>query len=163
MHMRGCAIVAQIVAASIFQEHRWKMTGSTMNMKLAAQCSGGCRPAVGPSAGAPPPVVMAGAVASPGKQMLLVRQHPPGPGRHLPSLGLSWTSRAAGVVVASATATAATSSRQPKEEDRRASRNISGFQPSIWGDFFLTYSSPLASSSAQKVCNNLLLSGILLI
>ena len=78
---------------------------------------------------------------------------PPGPGRHLTSLG--WTSRAAGVVVASATATAATSSRQPKEEDRRASRNVSGFQPSIWGDFFLTYSSPLATSSAQKVCNNL--------
>jgi len=62
MHMRGCAIVAQIVAASICQEHRWKMTGSTMNMKLAAICSGGhhSRPAVGPSAGAPPPVVMHG-------------------------------------------------------------------------------------------------------
>ncbi|XP_066378144.1 alpha-terpineol synthase, chloroplastic-like isoform X3 [Miscanthus floridulus] len=116
------------------------------NIKLAAQCSGGrhSRPAVGPFAGALPPVVMAG------KQILLVRRHPPGPGRHLPSLG--WTSRAAGVVVASATATAtaATSSRQSKEEDRRASRNVSGFQPSIWGDFFLTYSSPLATSSAQK-------------
>jgi hypothetical protein len=151
--MRGYAIVAQIVAASIFQEHRWKMTGSAMNMKLAAQCSRGCRPAVGPSTRAPPPMVMAGAVASPGKQMLLVRRHPPGPGRrHLPSLGWTSTSRAAGVVVASATATTDTSSsRQPKEEDR-ASRNISGFQPSIWGDFFLTYSSPLA---AQKVCNNL--------
>ena len=60
--MRGCAIVVQIVAASICQEHRWKMTGSTMNMKLAAICSGGhhSRPAVGPSAGAPPPVVMHG-------------------------------------------------------------------------------------------------------
>jgi len=113
--------VAQIVAASIFQEHRWNFFFETtslendrqhMNMKLAAQCIRGCRPAVGPSAGAPPPVVMAGAVASPaGKQMLLVRWHPPRrPGRrHLPSLG--WTSRAAGgVVVASATATAATSS-----------------------------------------------------
>jgi hypothetical protein len=95
-HIRGCAIVAQIVAASIFQEHRWNFFFETtslendrqhMNMKLAAQCSRGCRPAFGPSAGAPPPVVMAGAVASPaGKQMLLVRRQPPRrPGRrHLP-------------------------------------------------------------------------------
>lgn len=158
--------MAQIVAASTFQfqEHRWKMIGSTcrtrhlpMNMmKLAAQCSGGrrhSRPAVGPSAGAPPSVVMAGAVASPGKQMLLARRHPPAwPGSHLPSLGWPSCSRAGigGGVVASAATSSSSSSRQAKEEDR-ASRNVSGFQPSIWGDFFLTYSSPLATSSAQKV------------
>lgn len=74
--------------------------------------------------------------------MLLVQRHPPGPGRHLlPSPGWTTTSsRAAGVVVASATATAGTN--RPKEEDS-VSRNVSSFQPSIWGDFFLTYSNPL--------------------
>ncbi|KAF8728862.1 hypothetical protein HU200_018151 [Digitaria exilis] len=30
------------------------------------------------------------------------------------------------------------------------SRNVSNFEPSIWGDFFLTYSSPLASSTQQR-------------
>jgi len=28
-------------------------------------------------------------------------------------------------------------------------RNVSNFEPSVWGDFFLTYSSPLASSTEQ--------------
>jgi hypothetical protein len=132
----------------------WKMTGSSyactctafrsISTKLAARSSGGRRSAVDPSAGGPPPppppVVMAGAVASPGKRI------PPSP--------IGCTSRAASDVAVSASATVAataSSSRQAKEDDG-ASRNVSGFEPSIWGDFFLTYSSPLATSSLHKVC-----------
>ncbi|RLM79302.1 beta-sesquiphellandrene synthase-like [Panicum miliaceum] len=36
------------------------------------------------------------------------------------------------------------------EEGNHVSRNISNFEPSIWGDFFLNYSSPLASSTQQQ-------------
>jgi hypothetical protein len=122
---------------------RWKMAGITgvMNMKLAARPSSGrhsrgCRPAVVPSAG---------------KQMLLVRRHPPG--------SASWPTRATGGggggVPAGATAADSSGQAKEEEEEDRASRNTSSFEPSIWGDFFLTYSSPLATSSAQKVCNNL--------
>lgn len=114
----------------------------SISTKLAARSSGGRRSAVAPSAGGPPPppppVVMAGAVASPGKRM------PPSP--------IGCTSRAASGVAVSASATVAapaSSSRQAKEDDG-ASRNVSGFEPSIWGDFFLTYSSPLATSSLHK-------------
>lgn len=129
-----------VAAASTTQAH-WKMTGSSyactctafrsISTKLAARSSAGRRrSAVDPSAGGPPPppppVVMAGAVASPGKRM------PPSP--------IGCTSRAA----------TASSSRQAKEDDG-ASRNVSGFEPSIWGDFFVSYSSPLATSSLHKV------------
>nr|ABF67910.1 sesquiterpene cyclase [Zea mays] len=114
----------------------------SISTKLAARSSGGRRSAVAPSAGGPPlpppPVVMAGAVASPGKRV------PPSP--------TGCTSRAASGVAVSASATVAapaSSSRQAKEDDG-ASRNVSGFEPSIWGDFFLTYSSPLATSSLHK-------------
>ncbi|CAL5058392.1 unnamed protein product [Urochloa decumbens] len=37
------------------------------------------------------------------------------------------------------------------EEGNQISRNISNFEPSIWGDFFLTYSSPLASPTQQEM------------
>nr|ABR09288.1 monoterpene synthase [Zea mays]ABR09289.1 monoterpene synthase [Zea mays] len=114
------------------------MAGITgvMNMKLAARPSSGrhsrgCRPAVVPSAG---------------KQMLLVRRHPPG--------SASWPTRATGGggggVPAGATAADSSGQAKEEEEEDRASRNTSSFEPSIWGDFFLTYSSPLATSSAQK-------------
>ncbi|OEL13124.1 Beta-sesquiphellandrene synthase [Dichanthelium oligosanthes] len=108
--------------------------------------SRGSRPAVEASPAAPSPI-LPGAVASspPGKQMLLVRQVPTGHGWRHPSL--VWTTRATGGVVATANTNA---KNQPKEREDRASRNISTFHPSIWGDFFLTFSSPLASSAQQQ-------------
>ena len=36
-----------------------------------------------------------------------------------------------------------------EEGNQIISRNVPNFEPSVWGDFFLTYSSPLASSTEQ--------------
>ncbi|KAJ1265922.1 hypothetical protein BS78_08G110600 [Paspalum vaginatum] len=109
---------------------------------------GGC-PAVGASAAAGWPLV-AGAVASPGTQVLqLVGQvHTGLSDRHEPS-SVGCTRATSAIVAASATATA-NARNQLKVTEDRASRNISSFQPSIWGDFFLTHSSPLATSPHQQ-------------
>nr|CAB3500634.1 unnamed protein product [Digitaria exilis] len=50
-----------------------------------------------------------------------------------------------------ATSSTAQAQRQQHMDDEgnHMSRNVSNFEPSIWGDFFLTYSSPLASSTQQ--------------
>nr|CAB3495747.1 unnamed protein product [Digitaria exilis] len=50
-----------------------------------------------------------------------------------------------------ATSSTAQAQRQQHMDDEgnHMSRNVSNFEPSIWGDFFLTYSGPLASSTQQ--------------
>ncbi|XP_066331694.1 alpha-terpineol synthase, chloroplastic-like [Miscanthus floridulus] len=90
--------------------------------------------AAGASAAAPPPVLIGGVLES--KPVLA---------RRLPCF--SWSHRVR------TWATAATTPRQDllDEEGHQIirRRNVSNFEPSVWGDFFLTYSSPLASSTEQ--------------
>ncbi|WVZ90830.1 hypothetical protein U9M48_037090 [Paspalum notatum var. saurae] len=103
---------------------------------------GGC-----PAAGAAGWPLVAGVVASPGTQVLLQlvgQVNTSLSERHEPSS--RWT-RATSAIAASATANARI---QLKVTEDRASRNIASFQPSIWGDFFLTHSSPLATSAHQQ-------------
>lgn len=100
--------------------------------------------AAGASAAAPP-VLIGGVLES-----KLVLAH-----RRLPCF--SWSHRVRRTCVtagASATATRATTPGPElldEEGNQNISRNVPNFEPSVWGDFFLTYSSPLASSTEQ-VC-----------
>ena len=90
--------------------------------------------AAGASTAAPPPVLIGGVLES--KPVLA---------RRLPCF--LWSHRVR------TWATAATTPRQDllDEEGHQiiSRRNVSNFEPSVWGDFFLTYSSPLASSTEQ--------------
>ena len=96
--------------------------------------------AAGASAAAPP-VLIGGSV----KLVLLSRQ----------LVCFSWSRHRVRTWASAAAASSATTPRQELLEEEEGnqiiSRNVSNFEPSVWGDFFLTYSSPLASST-QQVC-----------
>jgi hypothetical protein len=95
--------------------------------------------AAGASAAAPPPVLIGGVLES--KPVLA---------RRLPCF--SWSHRLRTWAAATSSATTLRQELLDEEGNQIISRrNVSNFEPSVWGDFFLTYSSPLASST-QLVC-----------
>ncbi|WVZ90844.1 hypothetical protein U9M48_037104 [Paspalum notatum var. saurae] len=70
--------------------------------------------------------------------------------RGCPAAGAAGWPLVAGVVASPGTQCHRNARIQLKVTEDRASRNIASFQPSIWGDFFLTHSSPLATSPHQQ-------------
>ncbi|CAL4969478.1 unnamed protein product [Urochloa decumbens] len=109
--------------------------------KLKLVQSNGSHRSAGGASAAPPALIAGGVV---GSKLMLARRFPCSPWSQR-----AWIPRATGA--SAGTDPPAQWQRHVDEEGNQISRNISNFEPSIWGDFFLTYSSPLASSTQQEM------------
>nr|USM07608.1 alpha-terpineol synthase [Cymbopogon martinii] len=79
----------------------------------------------------------------------IVVASPPPPLSRQPPGGISW--RRSSRLQCSAAARTQHSDLDNKGDNHRLRQNTGIFQPSIWGDFFLGYSNPAATSSQQQI------------